>query len=426
MKLSIKLILFLLLINQTALIYAKQLVYAGCNNNTIHRFDVTQPANPIEILPVISIAKPWDIAFTPNGKFAYIAQKSSHNIVMADTQTGLFIGTPIPVNKQPFGLAVTPDGQFVYACSYGDSNIAVISTATNTVVDNITINGADTYRILFTPDGKYAYASGYKDSLVHVINTETRKELTGLRFPILVDGKPPELAITPDGRFVYVVLSDTAKVEIIDTSTNTVLSNSIPITGQPRPIAITPDGRFAYIGNMTNTTDTISVIDIQNQSLLTTISDPRMESAHDIEVTPDNKYAYVTDYNGQYLFTIDIQTQALIVQNHPIPLGTTPISVAVSPSTMEVSAQTDKIDSFLAIDYYNTITWTAPANPFALHYKIYRDREQKVLIATIDGTGELKYEDHKRTPGSTYHYYITAANPYGIISIADTSITINN
>ena len=420
----IKLILIFLLINHPAFIQAKQLAYAGCNDNTMHRFDVTQPANPIETLPAVSVKKPWDIAFTPNGKFAYIVQQSNNNVVMIDTQTGEWVGSAIPTGSQPFGLAVTPDGQFLYVCSYGGADITVISTATNTVVGHIAITGADTYRILFTPDGKYAYASGYKDSVVHVIDTTTREELTGPGFPIAVGGKVPELAITPDGNFVYIVLSQQNKVEIIDTSTNTLLSQSIPIVGKPRPIAITPDGHFAYIGTMDAAT--VSVIDIQNQTLLTTISNPNMLSAHDIEVTPDNKYVYITDYSAGCIHTIDIQTQAMIVQNHPIPLGITPLSVAVSPGTMEVSAQAHKTNSFLATDYYNTITWTAPTNPFSLHYNIYRDREQKVLIATIDGAGELKYEDHKRTPGSTYHYYITAENPYGIISIADTSITINN
>ena len=427
MKLSIKLILFLLLINQTALIYAKQLVYVGCEKNGIlHMFDVTQPANPLESWNALALSAPWGIAFTPDAKYTYVALKPTNTVVMIDTQTGLQVGPEISVGALPVGLTVTPDGQFVYVSSTAGDDISVINTATNTVVDTIALTGGDSFGIVFTPDGKYAYVSSRYSHFVHVIDTATRMELIGQNLPIEVGGgtgNPQGIAITPDGKFVYVVMGNQDIVEVISTRNNVLLPTAIAVGDRPFSIAITSDGKYAYVVDVDS--PAVSVIDVQTRTLLKTISHVNMEGPHAIAVTPGNQYVYIADYRNESISTLEIQTQSMIVQNHPIPLGAHGISIAVSPSTMEVSAKTYATNSFLSTDYYNTITWTAPVNPFTLHYNIYRDREQKVHIATIDGTGELKYEDHKRTPGSTYHYYITAENPYGIISIADTSITVN-
>ena len=422
MKLSIKLILFLLLINQTTLIYARQLVYAGCHDNELHMFDVTQPDRPWEPWNPITIGKPWSIVFTPDAKYAYVADLYANEVFMIDTQAGIQVGDAIPTGTNPYGMAITPDGQFLYVASDNSSDITIISTATNKVVDTIALGGGETsFHIVFTPNGKYAYVNSRTTATIHVIDTAKRTELTTIEVGGGT-GSPQGMAITPDGKFLYVAMASLDRVEIIDTGANTLLPILIRVGDRPREITITPDGKFAYVVIVDE--PEIAVIDLQTKSLLSTITNANMSSPHSIAAAPDSEYVYFTDYYEKNMFSISTLSQAILIDNYPVCSGYS-VSIAVSPGTMEVSAKTYAVNSFLSTDYYNTITWTAPVNPFTLHYNIYRDREQKVHIATIDGTGELKYEDHKRTPGSTYHYYITAENPYGIISIADTSITVN-
>jgi YVTN family beta-propeller protein len=61
------------------------------------------------------------------------------------------VGSPIPVGSHPWDIAITPNGTTAYVANDGSNNVSVIDTATNTVTESIPIS-AYPYGIAITPD----------------------------------------------------------------------------------------------------------------------------------------------------------------------------------------------------------------------------------------------------------------------------------
>jgi len=74
-----------------------------------------------------------EVAITPNGQYAYVANNVSDNVSVISTATNLVVQT-ISAPGGPDGLAITPNGEFVYVSEADADAVTVISTATNTVV----------------------------------------------------------------------------------------------------------------------------------------------------------------------------------------------------------------------------------------------------------------------------------------------------
>ena len=80
------------------------------------------------------------------------------------TATGAVSAT-IPVGKSPIGVAFTRDGKHAYVGNNGDGTVSVITTATGVVSGTFTI-GTNPAGVAFTPDGKHAYVSNNSTALL--------------------------------------------------------------------------------------------------------------------------------------------------------------------------------------------------------------------------------------------------------------------
>jgi len=82
----------------------------------------------------------------------------------------------------------------------------------------------------------------------------------------------------------------------------------------------------------------------------------------------------------------------------------------VYPPTMLQGVQ--KVARFLnEKEFVNILTWQPPvAGEFPLFYLIYRDPALTELVATIPASGPLSYQDHNRTKGMIYTYYIISVS----------------
>jgi YVTN family beta-propeller protein len=155
--------------------------------------------------PIEVGGRPETIAFTPDGKTAYLAgeltgkgeaDEPAEEVFAVGTGTRLV--TPIKVGLKPFGIAVTPDGSKVFVANPALGTVSVISTASNQVVGEIPVGGEPEgpYEVAITPDGKTAYVSVYKTGEIRQISVQTN-QLTGSPIKVVAEGPFP-LAITPD------------------------------------------------------------------------------------------------------------------------------------------------------------------------------------------------------------------------------------
>ena len=246
----------------------------------------------------------------------------------------------VPVGSGPEDVAVTPNGAYAYVTNYGTfgggTTVSVINTATNTVTATITgFNSPD--GVAVTPNGAYVYVANSGNNSVSVISTATNSVTT----TIPVGNDPISVALTPNGAYAYVTNWNSGTVSVINTTTNTVTA-TVPVgTGptsaaiapkgtppgliNPVGVAVTPNGKYAYVTNEGN--ESVSVISTATNKVTATVTVGIYPYA--VAVTPNGACVYVTnDYSG----SVSVISTATNSVTATVPGLFNPVGVAVTPN----------------------------------------------------------------------------------------------
>lgn len=90
---------------------------------------------------------------------------------------------------------------------------------------------------------------------------------------------------------------------------------TIPVGNSPAGLAITPDGTLAYVANNNNAGiaggNTVSVLDIVNNTIDATISDASFNEPYSVTISPNGVTAYVTNSNSSTVTIIDIASNTV-------------------------------------------------------------------------------------------------------------------
>jgi len=128
-----------------------------------------QAVNANTVTATVTVGSgPSGVAVTPNGAYAYVANYASGSVSVLSTATNTVTATVTVVSK-PTGsictclsgdLAVTPNGGYAYVANSGGTTVSVITMATNTVTATVTV-GSEPVGVAVTPNGAYAYVTNY-------------------------------------------------------------------------------------------------------------------------------------------------------------------------------------------------------------------------------------------------------------------------
>jgi YVTN family beta-propeller protein len=77
---------------------------------------------------------------------------------------------PITVGNGPSSVAFSPNGKKAYVANYGAGTVSVINVSTGTVSRRIRV-GFSPVSVAFSPNGKKAYVANAGDVTVSVIKT---------------------------------------------------------------------------------------------------------------------------------------------------------------------------------------------------------------------------------------------------------------
>jgi YVTN family beta-propeller protein len=168
----------------------------GVSSNWVATIDVkTRTKNPTDIpvgsTPPTEVVAPWRVAFTPDGKTAFVASPATDTVSTIDVKTRTKNPTDIPVGSTPLNVAITPDGRTAFVTNRGSRTVSTIDVKTRTK-NPTDIPVGSVGSVAITPDGKTAFVTG--SDAVSTIDVKTR---TKNPTDIPVGGKPLEVAITP-------------------------------------------------------------------------------------------------------------------------------------------------------------------------------------------------------------------------------------
>jgi YVTN family beta-propeller protein len=246
------------------------------------------------------------------------------------------------------------------------------------------------------------YVANEEADTVSVLDAASFKILANVR----VGGKPHNVQVSPDGTRVWVtnngepVAADApahqgmgkdehqamgaGAVWVIDAATDVVVAK-VAVGLHPAHVVLTPDGRFAYVTNGGD--NTTSVIDAATQRLVSTIAVGKFP--HGIRVSPDGKQAYVANLKGDTVSVVDTASQKEMTQ---IPVGKGPAQVGFTP---------DGRLAFVSLSGENAVAVIDPVTRKVLH-RIAVGSVPIQLFATPDSATLLvANQGTRKKPGKT-------------------------
>jgi CSLREA domain-containing protein len=310
-----------------------------------------------------TVAGPYGIAISPDGKHVYAADAGDSAVVAYSvdpdytlTYINRYLSSDLAAGNQfaaPYQVYVSPDGMNVYVTGNAGDAIATytrdastgalthLSTAKNG--DNYgclpspcdgTVSGLDgAYGIAISPDGKFAYVSGVvEDSVVVFGRNKTTGDLVDFfggpmfrqRFTNPNLNGAYGIALSPDGQNLYVTgyTSDALLTLKRDASTGQLSTAQVLTTTATSGlngvfrVIVSPDGRFVY----TAAYDGDATCVFQRSALDGTLTflDCRAsilyhDAASDLALMPDGKHLIVSAFNTDGVTVYDRNPQTGLI-----------------------------------------------------------------------------------------------------------------
>jgi len=210
------------------------------------------PINPATGLPgqPIPVADPYNLYFTPDGKYALVMAERLHRIDWRDPTTmALIHTTPVPcsgVNHADFSA----DGRyFIVSCEF-DGRVLKLDTLTKQVVGVMRLTpDAMPQDVKVSPDGKVFYIADMQSNGVWEIDGATFKKIG-----FVPTGKGAHgLYISRDASVMYVTNRGEGSISLIDLATRTVEATwRIPGGGSPDMGGLSVDGTQLWVSGRYN------------------------------------------------------------------------------------------------------------------------------------------------------------------------------
>src|SRR5271165_6452296 len=181
---------------------------------------------------------PAGLAFSPNGKFLYVAEDVGDRLAVVNAATGE-ITQRFSTDHYPYGVALTADGQ-VFVSAWGGSTVSqfrVLADGTLAYLGRIEV-GRHPSALAVRETRMYVTLAG--SDRVAVVDTRLRKVVRYLYDA--APGAPPEgstpnaVALSSDGKRLLVAEADNNAVAVFDVDTGKLLGR-VPTDWYPTAIA---------------------------------------------------------------------------------------------------------------------------------------------------------------------------------------------
>ena len=251
------------------------------------------PANPV-----------YSVAVGPAGRNVYAAGHNVIGVLHAHTMELLRTET-IPSNgsiyPNPQGIAVSPDGRRLLVSEAIEGGRVTILDIKNQfkVANTLVMDGGNIPRgIVTSPDNTVAYiAVSGNDNEIWVYEFASAMVTS----KISIGTSPASIAVTPDANQLFITNAPADSVSYYNINTGFSSEIDLPFGVSPRSIAISPDGFTVYVNSATNDIYLIDVISHQVRPV--NVGGP----SAGVAISPDGKRAYVTQTSGSKVVEIGNQ-----------------------------------------------------------------------------------------------------------------------
>ena len=308
----------------------RALVYVpNTNSNTVTVIDQltmkvigTFPAGhePQHVVPSYDLRTLYVAAdYVPTGGGA-----GDGSLTPIDPKTGL-PGTPITIDD-PYNLYFTPDGKFAIVVAESRQRLDFYDWHTWQRVNSVPVPScAGVDHIDFTADGRTLLAScEFADSVI-VVDVAGQKVLRTINLPLRADGMPQDVKLSPDGQVFYVADMMADGVYMIDALTFKILG-FIPTGHGTHGLYIDRSSTRMFVTNRLE--GSISIIDLASRKQVDKWFLPGGGSPDMGNVSADGTVLWLSGRYNNVVYAISTVDGHLIAK---IPVGEGPHGLCVWP-----------------------------------------------------------------------------------------------
>jgi YVTN family beta-propeller protein len=270
---------------------------------------VPVPAGPEHVVPSYDLKTLWVNSDTGNA------------LTPIDAKTGRF-GHPIPV-QDPYNLYFTPDGRYAIVMAEAAHEIVFRDPHTMAVRKVVPVRCAGVNHADFAADGRYFIVSCEFSGDLLKVDTRSQRIVGQLHLPGRMP-MPQDVKVSPDGKTWYIADMQTSGVWILHGRFGS--PTFLPTGAGAHGLYVSRDSRYLYITNRGE--GTISVLDFATNKLVATWTLPPPATPDMGNLSADGRVLWLSGrYNG-VVYAISTVTGKLIAK---VAVGVEPHGLCVWP-----------------------------------------------------------------------------------------------
>jgi DNA-binding beta-propeller fold protein YncE len=283
------------------------------------------PRHPNHALEPQHVVPSWDL------KKLWVAQDLGDQLTMIDPATGK-AGETIHVDD-PYNMYYTPDGKYAIVMAEREKRIDFRDAQTMKVVNRVPVGCAGVNHADFSIDGRYMIATCEFSS--ELIKVDVAKQQVLGHLPLTPKGMPQDCRLSPDGKVFYVANMDANGVHVIDGDAFKQIDFIKTGTGT-HGLYFSRDAKYMYVTNRgpVNTTNrvsgdgSVSLVDMKTRKVVTNWSIPGGGSPDMGDVSADGKTLWLSGRYNSEVYAFDTGTGTLKAR---IKVGRGPHGLCVYP-----------------------------------------------------------------------------------------------
>ena len=251
----------------------------------------------------------------------YVANDLGNSLTPINPDTGRPAGPNVKVDD-PYNLYFTPDGRYAIVVAESRQNLDFRDPHTFALEHRIHVNCAGVDHIDFAASGAYLIATCEVAGRLVRVDLHTLQVVDYLNLP---DSSPQDIKLDPAGHTFYVADKNHAGVWLIDAATFRV-EKFIPTGPDAHGLYPSRDARYLYVTNRGN--GSISIINFALQKVVNTWLIPGGGSPDMGGVSPDGRVLWLSGRYNAVVYAISTVDGHLLAK---IPVGSQPHGLCVWP-----------------------------------------------------------------------------------------------